>query len=213
MTALEIVIFIIGVACIVISFLLARRKEPILTEEQVEEMAEKLLYAKLTEWNDSLASSTQQAKDQIMHTVKAELEHQVNETMRAFSDYAQNIQADITKCHEEELFLYQLLLDKEEELKQMMQNITQAQLQVTHDSVIETGEMLSNQESKELKQPKYQKTLEEIESQEFSSHIREILELSKQGYSVMDISKRLELGQGEVQLVLAYHKKQEDILS
>ena len=253
MSPFEIALIVIGIVCIIISCFVIEQKKETVVETEIGSITEQLLYSQISEANEKISSQMSQLKDDIYENSKEEMNQLSNEKILAVHEYSEQVLADIRKGHEEVMFLYQMLTEKEEELKTSLQEMQQTKREleklcsITDEVTPEIGQKVKTlvppkkeknakkaaantsngkkqghpsqqveskleeknlQENPEMGQEShYTKTLQEIESQEFSSHIDEILTLSDQGYSVIEISKRLSLGQGEVKLVLDYNKK------
>lgn len=144
-----------------------------------------------------------------------------NEKIMAVSEYSDQILEKISRNHEEVVFLYNMLNDKEKELKSAVKEIDHSKKKV--QDIIE-AKMTGNKEqvSKiyQAEKPLTQATQIENKSilqnsnhlsQEMSESFRsnnntEILKLYSQGNSVIEISKLLGLGQGEVKLVIDLFK-------
>lgn len=244
MSPFEIALIIIGIVCIVTSCFLVDHKKEDTVETELGTVTEQILYSQLSEANDKISSHVEQLKNEMFEKTEAEMDRISNEKIMAVHEYSDQVLGDIKKNHEEVLFLYQMLTDKEDDLKKSVQQMQQTKREMerfcsmTSDEMIKAVAEIENQDvtasnvgTKENKSQEkaskgknnksknllevteidsehhYSKTLQDIENQEFSSHIDEIIELSNQGFSIIEISKRLGLGQGEVKLVLDYNKR------
>lgn len=253
MSPFEIALIIIGIVCIVASCFFVEHKKEDTVETELGTVTEQILYSQLSDANEKISAHMNQLKEEIIEYTQDEMSRISNEKIMAVHEYSDQVLTDIKKNHEEVLFLYQMLTDKEEELKNSLQQMQQTKREIERFCSMAGEDMEQNQEhiaktdeaeTKETANSKisskssgarkktktsqseksvknknlleitaidqenhYTKTLQDIENQEFSSHIDEILELSNQGYSIVEISKRLGLGQGEVKLVLDYNKR------
>lgn len=236
MSPYEITLIIIGIVCIVVSCFLVEQKKEEIVETELGNMSERLLYSQLSDANETISTHVTQLKENVFVQTQEELNRLSNEKIMAVHEYSEQVLGDIKKSHDEVMFLYQMLTDKEEELKTSLHEMQQTKREIEQffamvgedaagkqaksnsSSVMKKAS--SSQQMHQISKPKkqqestdkdlenhYSKTLQEIETLEFSSHIDEILALFEQGYSVVDISKRLGLGQGEVNLVLNYNKR------
>ena len=220
MSPFEIALVIIGIVCIVAScFFIDYRKEDTVNTE-IGSVTEQILFAKLSEINDQLSVHMSDLKNSILEETKEDLDRLSNEKIMAVHEYSEQVLSDIKKNHNEVMFLYQMLTDKEEVLKKsldeyrdiikkctsestMMEKADQVVTKIEHDIY----ESKNHRVEKNKEEEHFTKALQEIEKQEFASHIDEIIELAEEGHSIIDISKRLGLGQGEVKLVLDYDMK------
>ena len=113
MTGLEITLFILGTAFIIISFFIVDNSEK--TPKNVTESA---LNADAFEQlrSDFVENSTREA-DIILHQTEDKLENVSNDKIIAVGEYSDQVLEKINSNHKEVVFLYQMLNDKEEELK------------------------------------------------------------------------------------------------
>ena len=139
-----------------------------------------------------------------------------NEKIMAVSEYSDQILEKINKNHEEVVFLYNMLNNKENELKETLKEINSSQQKVK-DAVRKNSD--EKVLSKDIAKPKQPNTLAqnvklksalkpgfEAESSSISINNAEILKLHKQDNSVVSIAKQLGIGQGEVKLVIDLFK-------
>lgn len=227
MSPFEIALIIIGIVCIVGScFLIDHGKEDTVDTE-IGTVTEQILYQQLSEANDKISSHINQIKDEVYEKTQEDMNRISNEKMMAVHEYSDQVLNDIKKSHNEVLFLYQMLTEKEEDLKSTLTEMQRLRREMEHycrsvddgqnidavDAKSQTKEMnghgkkAQKQKANEKQEQHYTKALKEIEDQEFAGHIDEIISLADQGCSVIEISKRLGLGQGEVKLVLDYNKR------
>lgn len=248
MSPFEIVIIVIGIICIIVSCFLVDHKKEDTVETELGTVTEQILYSQLSTANEKISEHVNQLKEDVFETTRDEMNRISNEKIMSVHEYSDQAINDIKKNHEEVLFLYQMLTDKEDELKKSLTEMQQTKSEIEKycnaaretmtdsDAEMEVLKVISSKsggeetstnqghsksyqkaqnpksknrfEATEIDQDNhYMKALQDIEDNEFSSHIDDILELSSQGCSVIEISKRLGLGQGEVKLVLDYNKK------
>lgn len=121
-----------------------------------------------------------------------------NEKIMAVNEFGEQILEKINHNHSEVVFLYNMLNEKEKELKELIVQVNQGKNMVKEDE----KRTLSEREEKGREDNTV--TMEEIsalgEAEENKNQM--ILDLHKQGKTILDISKQLEIGQGEVKLVI-----------
>lgn len=259
MTALEILMLIIGIICFVFSFILtnddsepvSRKKgsyKPEITKEQeefIEEQVDSIVTNKLAE----LEESTEAALDKISNTKILEM-----------NEYVESVLAGIDKNHNETVFMYDMLNDKSKEIKEVLKDIqsvrteiiasgTQTEEQTKHleqlikesekavkemdvairaayktkaaieaaaeetvqqipDNVItpqvfEQKSSMSNNSNNKQYEPE-QPYMAKVEPETIlaSNCNEEILAMHAEGKSNLEIAKKLNLGMGEVKLVI-----------
>lgn len=119
MTPMEIALLVIGVIIFVISFLVPdravakSRKEKEKEKEEIRRMMEKELDGMKLRVNEATDETVEYAMD------KAEraLEKISNEKIMAVNEYSETIMEEINRSHKEVLFLYDMLSDKQVDLK------------------------------------------------------------------------------------------------
>jgi len=232
MNSLEIVLLIVGIIIIVISCRLvesAGKKgvqptdKPFPIDYDYTEADKIKLMEKLEEMIAEVREET------IIRTDDA-LSKLSNEKIMAVNEFSDQILEKIKHNHEEVVFLYSMLNDKEKELKAAVREIdfSKKKVQDIMESKAENDKMqvtknIKNQTSaKPLSQAaqmvKNEKTVKAVSpaavvNQDLtplnslnSNNNTQILELYSHGRSVMEISKLLGMGQGEVKLVIDLFK-------
>lgn len=264
MIFLEIALLVIGLGAIIFSFYLSSPKTNAqdgsvesLTKEELQDIEKKY---------EDLKEKTQDAFDQL----EAKLSEMSNEKIMGMSEYSDQVIDKIEKNHGEVVFLYDMLNEKQEEMKEFITKIDSMKADIhdeaakeyqklkqeeetldrlrdemlmeniqSRESYADTGEfsqkvslseeellgltsgeetldskesspVFSKEEEKEEENaPVSENRYQPLESQEpIKNHNEEIIALYKKGRSVLDISKMLSLGQGEVKLVIDMYNAQ-----
>lgn len=111
---------------------------------------------------------------------------ELNRKILELNEYSEFMRLELDKKHKELLFLYQLINEKTKEIK--------GQNEVTNP--INDGQLTLDSEQNT------EKVMVNKTEQQKSNHNKMILQLSERGYLVKDIAQMLDIGQGEVKLVL-----------
>lgn len=225
MNPLVITLIVTGILAILISFFIEDKSSgsqknvdlaAVLTDNLSDE-SKKLIRQKaesvLSDMKEEIIARTDEALDKLS-----------NEKIIAVNDFSEQVLEKIRRNHEEVVFLYSMLEEKEKELK-----ATVKKLDLSEKKLQKSAKARSKQEAgtnqadtaddkKEgaaaaLKNTDRQgadsKTDEDKSGSENSAEridSRQILKLYSQGMSVLEISKMLGLGQGEVKLVIDLYK-------
>lgn len=226
MNLLEIALIIIGIVIILISALLVDKsqKSPVAAEKRdfsfdasLTEEDKKKLMNKLEELLADVSEEVIVRTDDTLSKIS-------NEKIMAVNEFSEQILEKINRNHEEVVFLYNMLNDKEKELKLTVKEIDNAKKKiedlledkVTNEPVqkpvkVSKTEPVQRESSQGLKADKplinptgtAQATPEVLTTGSVGSNNNsQILKLHAQGKSIMEISKLLDLGQGEVKLVI-----------
>jgi chromosome segregation ATPase len=204
MTPLEIILIIIGIIIIITSCFVVDKSNKSnneftkreLTEEEIKDIKNKIDGLLLETIEDSISQA-----DEKLNKIS-------NEKIIAVDDFSNQIMEKIKQNHEEVVFLYNMLNEKETEIKDTLKNANHTinKIAEPQKKIIEIQEEtnINVTEEKETDQSKQiiNKSLAEKKEKDY----KQILELFKQGKSVMEISKNLGLGQGEVKLVIDLYK-------
>jgi len=227
MNFLEIALIVIGIIVIAISCKIVDQTSknknqstpPFSLEHGLTEDDKKKMMNKI---NEMLSEISEEA---IIHTDDA-MSKLSNEKIIALSEYSDQIFEKINRNHEEVVFLYSMLNDKEKELKAAVKEIDHSKKKVQDilDSKTISEKTVSVKNTKEEASPKSSNSdaranksimdnhkIDEIADNLVLSSLStnsntQILALYSQGKSIMEISKLLGLGQGEVKLVINLFK-------
>ncbi len=229
MNPLEIILIIIGVIIIAISCKLVDRSvktqnhptgKSLPLDHSITEEDKKQLMNKMNELLSEVGEET------IIRTDDA-LSKLSNEKIMAVSEFSDQILEKINRNHEEVVFLYSMLNDKQRELKAALVEIDSSKKKVQEimESKVENDKMQAAKNSKNQTSTKAVTQATQADksmkannrsidvAQELpilsnlsSNNNSEILALYSQGRTVIEISKLLGLGQGEVKLVIDLFK-------
>lgn len=263
MTGIEIILIIIGFACICISFFVSTKKYAVIQAEEdgvqsasvwsprEEEMIRERVQTIMTEQENRFVDETEDQMGRLC-----------NEKIMAIDEFSQQLLEKIDNNHQEVVFMYNMLNEKEKDIKQLMTESVQvpvverpvertverpveanevlqeSPIQPQQKSRAETGtrqisqqplfpekkkkpgqkrpqtaiELMSERAQKEKKDlPQKASVASSADSKGKSSGIPsanvnlQIQKMYKEGKSVLEISRELNIGQGEVKLVIALY--------
>jgi len=224
----EIILFILGFAFIILSFFIGNtEKEQTEVKSASFTFPEEDLAAAEQRISDEIGLASQNA----ITDTENKLSTMSNETIMFVDDFARQTMERIQHNHDEVVFMYNMLQTKEDELKLTERNIVfenerlsqqKAELEnmlvpkLSEESGIEMARRKSSADKADKEEKKRSNRSESaapiieapiVDSSEFADEEEEnktqkILELYHQKKSVLDISKQLGLGQGEVKLVI-----------
>ena len=239
MSPIEIIFAIVGIVLIVVSCFLTKENnaaETVAFSEEVLEAQKREIEKMVHQVLEDKTEETVVKADDYLSKIS-------NEKIMAVNDFTDQILEKIDSNHKEVVFLYDMLNQKEDELKQVVrqfesekQEIRETVNEVTKlskqlnskikkaDTATTTAKKASSTEKKtETKKntdntKKSEKDAGIVASEdksngqmEFSDMLNqdnrkdEILQLYKQGKSVLEISKSLGMGQGEVKLIIGLY--------
>lgn len=220
MTAIEVVLIIIGIFLILGSFFLqeklsdrdinqimkmSEKELAVITERQLKgadaELADKI--------DELIAEKTAQAK--------RDMERTCNEKIMAINEYSDTVLDAINKSHNEIMFLYSMLNDKHKELTGLagelqdfsiqMKNIEHTAQKQLSSAVVEVEKKV--EEAEPVSETELLMAAVDIKDKD-GNHNDDILFLHSAGKSDVDIAKELGLGLGEVKLVIGLFNEEEN---
>lgn len=229
MDPFQIILIILGIIIIVLSCRIVDKSqysvkegtmvtsETLLSENELE-----MIKGKVNEVLDGICEEAIVRTDDHLDKIS-------NEKIIAVSEFSDQVLEKINRNHEEVVFLYNMLCEKNKELKETVKEIDYSKKMVAdflqelnpssensnetppkisiNSSAEETDNEDANFTQFELKLDRPDKMARGSSSYD-SSYNKRILNLHSQGLSVLEISKELGLGQGEVRLVIDLHQLQ-----
>lgn len=224
MTGIEIVLLILGIIIFAVSFLIPGPKQQIDTKALTagEEKIKEIVDEQMKEAKEKLQTSVDEILSNAVEKTERSLERVSNEKITAVSEFSNTVLEDIHKSHQEVLFLYDMLHDKQKNLLETAKEIekTRAIAKETRDELENTVQEAANIEVQETVTPVKEEVLqpsdasdavsngvlpkdeEEEGTKEEINNNEKILEMHRQGKSNVAIAKELGLGVGEVNLVI-----------
>lgn len=229
MTGMEIVLLILGIAAFAASFLIPEKRGEAdgqalrLSEEKVQEMVD----GQIKDAREKIQSVVDETLTYAVERTERSLERVSNEKITAVSEFSETVLSDIHKSHEEVMFLYDMLHDKQKNLRETAKEVdrTSAIAKETKNELENAAkQMLEVQEEKEVREAKAFKPMPVLKAaskpdvgriiepaaiptvegagEAGTNNNEKILEMHKQGKSNVAIAKELGLGVGEVKLVI-----------
>lgn len=210
MEALEICLILIGITAIVVSYFISEK----VSQEKLKEAAKELVLSE--ESREALEKQTKQAVESILENMtediagkaERELEKLSNEKIMAVNDYSNTVLSEINKNHNEVMFLYSMLDDKNKEVKNTVKEVQDTvrsarRLEEKMEEEDTQALEISEQAVTEMNEPEEMPAEQEVEAEEASMNNNErILKLHQDGMTNLQIAKELGLGVGEVKLVI-----------
>lgn len=223
MNLLEIIMLIIGIFTIIMSCRIVARpdKENDRNMNSLEGNGNLFTKEGLESFRDQQNEILSSASDEAIARTDDYLSKLSNEKIMAVSEYSEQIIEKITRNHEEVVFLYNMLNNKEKDLKDTLMKHDSLQIK-EQETIIEDqaeAELKNNainpkqldMQAENIRRRTSEYSLNQFsetdsKNQPVSFNNAEILELYRQGKSILDISKQLGIGQGEVKLVVDLFK-------
>lgn len=230
MSALEIILIIVGIIVIIISCILVDKStagQKQLIGKSISSLEESLTEEDKKQLMDKMKEMLAEVKEEAIVETDDTLSKISNEKIMAVNEFSDQILEKLKRNHEEVVFLYNMLNDKEKELKAAVKEIDTSKKKVhdilgaktDNDKVSAARTIKSQPAPKALNQDKVSAdhnmersgTVDTVQESSMvdglnANNNTQILSLYSQGRSVIEISKLLGLGQGEVKLVIDLFK-------
>ncbi|MBR2045682.1 MAG: hypothetical protein IJ958_06060 [Agathobacter sp.] len=221
MVVTEIILIILGVVAFVASFFITE-KLSLQDLEQITLMSEadlKLIAEKqVKEVKSQVEQSVEEIIDESLEITQRGLEKETNKKIMAVSEYSDTVLEEINKTHNEIMFLYTMLKDKQAEAADMVSDLQRVAKQVREmdvetnanvstSQVEKTVEVVAASESTVSQSAVETVTESKEETEAVLNKNEQILLLHKEGKDEVEIAKTLDCGLGVVRLVLGlYHE-------
>lgn len=221
MTGIEISLLIIGCVFMLGSFFVSEK----LSVSEIDKIAglsdtewKRIIEKGMKNAESRMDSLVEEKMEEVSEKAEIAMEKESNLKIMAIQEYSDTIFESMTKTHEEIMFLYSMLNDKHTEMTSLTGNLQRLAADIrnlqegmrkkagmqnmprtTQEEAAEEAEDVSVilQESGEL-------DMEQLA--ELENHNDRILALYKEGVSKVEIAKQLNLGVGEVNLVIGLYK-------
>lgn len=229
MVAVEVILIIIGVVFIIASFFITEK----LSQQDLEQISlmsqadlKRIADKQLEEVKVRVEESVEDVLDEALEITKRGLEKETNKKIMAVSEYSDTVLENINKSHNEVMFLYSMLNDKQTETADMIGNLqryikeirdmdveaalsgSEEAVSVSHASAVSSEKSFESLSLSEvIVEPELKSETPEEDAEENLTKNEKILLLHKEGKSEVEIAKTLGCGLGEVRLVMGlYHE-------
>ena len=195
MGTVEIVLLVIGIICVIVGIILGLtdNNEKEATESSVSDYDAASQVSQVAQTIDSIIEKKMQ---DIEDKTEARLDKISNTKILEMNEYADGVLKEINRNHNEVMFVYDMLNEKDKEIKTTVKdvNVTRMNRGYAYNDAKQQSAM---------EEPKI--VMQDIEDfvldESLSTHDK-IRQLYSNGYNDVEIAKRLKIGVGEVRLVI-----------
>lgn len=232
MTGMEIALLVIGGIFVIGSFFVSEK----LSSSEINYIAKlsdselkKIIGKRIENAKSQLDTVIDDKLDEAAERAEIVLERESNMKIMAVSEYSDTVMESMKKTHDEIMFLYSMLNDKHTEmtsltgdLQRLAANVRNIQdkasiqppaekrrqpkhTELTNDNYLEKAAAAKEDD----KEAVFEKKENRKSAGEDLNHNDRILALYKEGFDKVEIAKRLNLGVGEVSLVIGLYRGEE----
>ena len=223
MTALQIILLVIGLVFLVGSFFVSEKLSSSDLEEmkKMSQQAIKVILDKELQSADSTIEEKIQGKlDDVIEDLERKSDKETNDKIMAISEYSDTVLNSMNKSHEEIIFMYDMLNDKQERITEIVKEMQAMESAITQmeEALDEKIEQVEEEVQRQIELTKVKEemptepeiSMEEALQTQLSAKEedktlgdnQEILSLFNEGMTEVDIAKKLGRGLGEIKLVL-----------
>nr|MBP3598268.1 hypothetical protein [Eubacterium sp.] len=209
MNAVEVVLLLIGFVSISVSFFLGNKKNPSLSDEGVEVGMKEVWTEKEEELvKERIQTILNDETEEIMARTTETLNRKSNEKIMEFDEFSGQVLEKIRHNHEEVVFMYSMLTEKQKDIKEdvVKSVITK---KVTEKQEVKEKKTIASEKKKQTNTTQTTALEKRVskpeEKKESGGAQNQIIRMHKSGKSVLEISKELNIGQGEVKLMIALY--------
>ncbi len=219
MGAMEVFLIITAVIVIAVSFCIKEKSDKNEDEKKSGQDEVKAVTQEMIK--EEIQNQLAMISDDMLENTEAKLDKIANQKIMAVGNYSEDVLKNIEENHNEVMFLYNMLNDKETTLKNTVRDIEAVKVSVRKmaDNVENDVQAWENEiklspeeetvpaeDKEEQSSQEAVPEMEDAEEEDQRSNKEKILELYRQGKSNIEIAKQLNLGVGEVNLVLGLFK-------
>lgn len=219
MTPMEITLLIIGVIIFCMSFIIKDRTEGNagIDEDMLRDEIRRITDKEYDSMSLRVKEATDGAVEYAMEKSERALEKISNEKIMAVSEYSNTIMEEINKSHKEVMFLYDMLTDKQTDLKNTVRK-AEATAKEVNEAEKKAGRKKSRKKEEEPAAEEFKNIDDASEvtqeertlppkaigpnEEDGENNNARIIELHQRGRTNVEIAKELNLGVGEVTLVI-----------
>ena len=203
----EIVLIVLGIIVFVLSFIIPAKKEKLSSEslKDAKEEIKKIVDEAVKEANSNIEDNTKEISDYNVEKAERAMERLCNEKIMAINEYSSTVLESIDKNHQEVMFLYDMLNEKHNALKETAATVDKTvkeAKQTAQDVAVEMKEVREIKEEKAevIKMISLDKYVPEIDASTedkqvdiAKSNVEAVTEIGNDDKTEQDVIKQLDV--------------------
>ena len=199
MGTVEIVLLVIGIICVIVGIILGitdnndhdKDMNPVVSDYDAASQVSKV--------SQTIDNIIEQKMQDIEDKTEARLDKLSNTKILEMNEYADGVLKEINRNHNEVMFMYDMLNEKDKEIKTTVKDVNVTRMNRNMNTYSEKKSQ--NKQSVQNKSA-IKNDISEVVLDDALSSNEKIIKLYNSGYRDVDIAKRLKMGVGEVRLVI-----------
>ena len=204
MGAMEVFLIITAVIVIAVSFCIKEKSDKNEDEKKSGQDEVKAVTQEMIK--EEIQNQLAMISDDMLENTEAKLDKIANQKIMAVGNYSEDVLKNIEENHNEVMFLYNMLNDKETTLKNTVRDIEAVKVSVRKMADNVENDVQGWENEIKLSQEEETVPAEDKKEQPSQETVLEMEDAEEEGKSNIEIAKRLNLGVGEVNLVLGLFK-------
>ncbi len=202
MGATEIVLLVLGSIAFVLSFVIPAKKEKVSKEslQDAKEEIKKIVDEAVKEANSSIEDNVKEISDYNVEKAERAMERLCNEKIMAINEYSSTVLESIDKNHQEVMFLYDMLNEKHNTIKETAASVDKAAKEVkqtAQDVVVEMKEVKESREEKQgeiqlISLDKFVPEIDETRAEVAVNNVEAVAEIGNDDKVSEDVVKQLD---------------------
>lgn len=203
MGATEIVLILLGIVVFILSFVIPAQKEKLSKEtlKDAKEEIKKIVDEAVKEANSNLEDTAKEISDYNVEKAERAMERLCNDKIMAINEYSGTVLEAIDKNHQEVMFLYDMLNEKHNTLKETVATVEKTAKeakQTAQDAMVEMKEARELKEEKEVELQmisldRFPEEVDETSGEIAQNSVDTVNESAKETQDTEDVVKQLDV--------------------
>ncbi len=198
MGTVEIVLLVIGIICVIIGIILGITDNDN-NKDTASSVSDYDAASQVSQVSQTIDSIIEQKMQDIEDKTEARLDKISNTKILEMNEYADGVLKEINRNHNEVMFMYDMLNEKDKEIKTTVKDVNATRMNKSSYSYADR-KMQDN--GKQYKKNIVKTDINDFVLDDTLSRNEKIAKLYENGYSDVEIAKRLKIGVGEVRLII-----------
>ncbi len=200
MGATEIVLLVLGSIAFVLSFVIPAKKEKVSKEslQDAKEEIKKIVDEAVKEANSNIEDNVKEISDYNVEKAERAMERLCNEKIMAINEYSSTVLESIDKNHQEVMFLYDMLNEKHNVIRETAASVDKAAKEVKQTAQDVVVEMKEVQEEKQgeiqlISLNKFVPEIDETRAAVAVNNVEAVTEIGNDDKASEDVVKQLDV--------------------